>query len=195
MSDITTEKPQAAPAAGQPPVPDAKGGLFKRLTRRDFFKRVTWFGLGWTGFAATAATSLGAFNRFMFPNVLFEPPQAFTAGFPDTYLVGKVDERYKQKFGVWLMRTERGFYALSTVCTHLGCTPNWLEIEQKFKCPCHGSGFYPTGVNFEGPAPRPLERYRLAWADDGQILVDKTRKFLYEKGEWENPESFLAYTA
>ena len=49
----------------------------------------------------------------------------------------------------------------ASVCTHLGCTPNWLEGEQKFKCPCHGSGFYKDGINFEGPAPRPLERYAI----------------------------------
>jgi cytochrome b6-f complex iron-sulfur subunit len=84
-----------------------------------------------------------------------------------------------------------GIYALSTVCTHLGCTPNWLEAEQKFKCPCHGSGYYKSGINFEGPTPRPLERFAISLADDGQILVDKSRKFQYEKGEWDNPASFL----
>ncbi|MBI1951579.1 MAG: ubiquinol-cytochrome c reductase iron-sulfur subunit, partial [Acidobacteria bacterium] len=77
------------------------------------------------------------------------------------------------------------------VCTHLGCTPNWLEAENKFKCPCHGSGFYRSGINYEGPAPRPLERYRMVIADDGQILIDKTKIYAYEKGEWDNPESFL----
>ena len=47
-------------------------------------------------------------------------------------------------------------------------------------------------MNFEGPAPRPLERFRIALADDGQVLVDKSKKFQQEKGEWNNPESFLA---
>ena len=89
------------------------------------------------------------------------------------------------------MRVPEGIYALSTVCTHLGCTPNWLSAENKFKCPCHGSGFYKTGINFEGPAPRPLERYRISLAEDGQILIDKSKKFQQEKGEWNNPESFL----
>ena len=82
-------------------------------------------------------------------------------------------------------------YALISVCTHLGCTPNWLSAEAKFKCPCHGSGFYSTGINFEGPAPRPLERARIVLAEDGQILVDKTQKYQWEKGQWENPESFM----
>ena len=87
--------------------------------------------------------------------------------------------------------TRSGFYALITICTHLGCTPNYLSAENKFKCPCHGSGFRPTGVNFEGPAPRPLERARVVLADDGQILVDKSRKFQYELGQWTDPEAFL----
>jgi cytochrome b6-f complex iron-sulfur subunit len=80
---------------------------------------------------------------------------------------------------------------LSVTCTHLGCTPNYLSAENKFKCPCHGSGFRITGVNFEGPAPRPLERTRIVLAEDGQILVDKSRHFQRELGQWTDPEAFL----
>ena len=93
---------------------------------------------------------------------------------------------------MWIERSDSGFYALRSVCTHLGCTPNWLSAEAKFKCPCHGSGFYMSGVNFEGPAPRPLERYRIALGDDGQILIDKSRIFQQEKGQWDDPDSFLS---
>ena len=82
-------------------------------------------------------------------------------------------------------------YALQSVCTHLGCPPNWLAGEQKFKCPCHGSGFYISGINFEGPAPRPLERFKVALADDGQIMVDKSQKFQQELGQWSDPDSFI----
>ena len=102
-----------------------------------------------------------------------------------------MDLRFKKEFSVWIVRNEIGMYALSTVCTHLGCTPNWLDTERKFKCPCHGSGFRSTGINFEGPAPRPLERFKIYLADDGQIIVDKTKNFKFEKGEWERTESFL----
>ncbi len=76
-------------------------------------------------------------------------------------------------------------------CPHLGCTPNWLEGEQKFKCPCHGSGFYKDGVNFEGPAPRPLERYAIRVADDGQLEVDKSQTFNEEKGQWSDSASYV----
>ena len=83
-------------------------------------------------------------------------------------------------------------YALITICTHLGCTPNWLAVAEQVQVPCHGSGYYRTGINFEGPAPRPLERAKIfVDADDGQIVVDKSKQFQQERGEWTNPESFL----
>jgi len=177
---------KAAPAAGK----DAKAGM----PRRSF---LNWMTLAWTAFTASMLAAGTATARFMFPNVLFEPPSTLKLGFPNEIQVGQVDERFKPK-GVWLVRTAfdqwanaGGIFALSTVCTHLGCTPNWLEAEQKFKCPCHGSGYYKTGVNFEGPTPRPLERFAISLADDGQILVDKSKKFQEEKGEWNNPQAFL----
>ena len=156
-----------------------------------------WMGLAWGSFTAATAGCLAATGRFMFPNVLNEPPQQFTVGFPADYGEG-VDERWKDRFGVWIVRTPfdivhegPGFYALLVTCTHLGCTPNYLSAEAKFKCPCHGSGFRETGVNFEGPAPRPLERTRIVLAEDGQILIDKSRKYQLELGQWLDPESFL----
>jgi cytochrome b6-f complex iron-sulfur subunit len=138
---VTT--PAAKPAAAATRDPDDTSPL---LTRR------AWMGLAWGAFSAASAAALAATGRFMFPNVLNEPPQQFKAGFPNEYGVG-VDERWKEKFGVWLVRTAEdidqhasGFYALSTTCTHLGCTPNYLSAENKFKCPCHGSGFRTTGA-------------------------------------------------
>ena len=81
--------------------------------------------------------------------------------------------------------------AISVVCTHLGCTPNWMENERKFKCPCHGSGFTIQGRNFEGPAPYWLRRYEVTLSDDGQIVVNKGRLFYEEKGEFEDSRSFI----
>jgi len=130
-----------------------------------------------------------AFIRSMFPRVLFESSTVFKAGYPDDYLVGTISEKYKESHGVWIARTEEGFYALLAVCTHLGCIPRWLEAENKFRCPCHGSGFYVSGINFEGPAPRALERLKIHLSDDGGLVVDKSEILLYEKGEWE--ESIL----
>ena len=182
-----SDAPQAPIAPPKPPV--KKPDVVSSPSRRQF---LSWFAVAWVSFVAATGGALALCLRFMFPNVLFEPKSTFKAGMPDEYEVGQVDERWKDKYGVWIVRVAEGIYALSTICTHLGCTPNWLSGEQKFKCPCHGSGFFKTGINFEGPAPRPLERYKISLADDGQILIDKSKKFQQEKGEWNNPESFLS---
>ena len=166
-----------------------KNVLTAPMDRRTFIK---WSTVGWTAFVAIVGGYGTMMIRYLFPNVLFEPVQSFRAGFPDEYQRGEVSERWKDKHGVWIVRDEEKIYALSTVCTHLGCTPNWLGNDNKFKCPCHGSGFYKTGINFEGPAPRPLERFKIYLADSGEIIIDKTKKFQQEKGEWKDPESFIA---
>ena len=173
----------------KPPIASiGKGTIPEKMSRRSFF---SWITLAWVAFAAATGAFLTMILRFMFPNVLFEPPQTVKIGFPDDFRIGEVDVRWKRRHAIWVIRTPEQIYALSTVCTHLGCTPNWLQNENKFKCPCHGSGFRKTGINFEGPAPRPLERFRIVLADDGRILVDKTKKYQYEKGQWSDPESYL----
>ena len=159
--------------------------------REVFWKAVGWGTFGWAGF-----TGIGMLVSFLFPRAPFSPKQVFKVGFPDEYPPGTVSEAYKKANQIWIANREVGgqqiLFALSTVCTHLGCTPNWQETDQKFKCPCHGSGFYPNGVNFEGPAPRPLERFKIYLGDDGQVVVDKTKKYQQEKGEWDDPDSYLA---
>ncbi len=202
IPDLAGKTTNAASPGGRPRSRGSGGRRAKAATRdpddtSPLLTRRAWMGLAWGAFSAASAAALAATGRFMFPNVLNEPPQQFKAGFPNEYGIG-VDERWKEKFGIWLVRTTEdieqhasGFYALSVTCTHLGCTPNYLSAENKFKCPCHGSGFRITGVNFEGPAPRPLERARVVLADDGQILVDKSRHFQRELGQWTDPEAFL----
>ena len=189
----TVAPPKPAAAAPAKPVakPVAKGKE-RRFFLFAFFMTLfgTWAATAWTTFVASMGLmSLGTL-RFLYPNVLSEPPSKIKVGFPDNYEEGKVVERFKDQ-NTWVVRKAGVIYALSTTCTHLGCTPNWLEREQKFKCPCHGSGYFISGINFEGPAPRPLERWALSVGDDGQLVVDKSRSFHYERGEWSNPDSFI----
>ncbi len=159
----------------------------RQLNRREFFSYLT---VGWVAFTSAIAGLLGMAFRFSYPNVNFEPEMDFVAGNVEDYEQG-VDERWKNGFGVWMVKQEGRLFALSNICTHLGCVPNWLPAELKFKCPCHGSGYYMSGINFEGPAPRPLERYKISLNTRGQIVVDKTKVFRYEKGQWDSPESYL----
>jgi cytochrome b6-f complex iron-sulfur subunit len=165
-------------------------------SRRTFLLFSSWVFVGWASFAAGCVAFTAMMGRFMFPNVLAEPPSTIKIGLPSNFEKEEVNERFKAEWGFWIVRSSvyNGtdiIYALKSICTHLGCPPNWLAGEQKFKCPCHGSGFYISGVNFEGPAPRPLERFKLSLGDDGQLVVDKSQLFQQELGQWADPDSFV----
>ncbi|MEX0737282.1 MAG: Rieske 2Fe-2S domain-containing protein [Bacteroidota bacterium] len=197
----TPVRPDATPKPVQPQIaatpiprkpkqdraPEEDPGIW-RMNRRN----ALWVG-GWLAFFGFIITSTVGALRYMFPRVLFEPPTKFKAGLPADYVVGEVSEKYKDEKRVWIVREKDGFYAIISICTHLGCTPRWLPSDNKFKCPCHGSGFYKSAINFEGPAPRAMERAFIGLADDGQIEIDRSVKFLYEKGEWGKQGSFLEY--
>jgi cytochrome b6-f complex iron-sulfur subunit len=184
-------------------VGDAMPSTAWSVNRRGFFLGslfvswvVAWIVLAWVTFTAALTEMTLMSVRFMFPNVLAEPPSTIKVGLPTNFEPEEVSERFKAEWGFWIVRSTRYdgqdiIYAIQSVCTHLGCPPNWLAAEQKFKCPCHGSGFYISGINFEGPAPRPLERFKVALADDGQIMVDKSQKFQQELGQWSDPDSFI----
>lgn len=109
--------------------------------------------------------------RFFFPRTLFEPKRTFTIGYPGDFGFG-VDTRFQQKHRIWVVRNAEGIFVIFAKCTHLGCTPDWVESENKFKCPCHGSGYDQEGINFEGPAPRPMDRASVQLDAQGQIVVD-----------------------
>ncbi len=149
--------------------------------------------VGWVAFGTGLGISVGpAFARFMMPNVLEEPDPRIRIEKLQRYLEmapGDVIEDFKPQ-GIWMVRDRDRIAALSIICTHLGCIPNWLPNDRKFKCPCHGSGYKPDGINFEGPTPRPLERFRL-YVEDGILVVDKSKKYQHELGQWDQPGSYI----
>ena len=66
----------------------------KNLDRKSF---LSWLSIGWLAFAGATGGFFTAMIRFLFPNVLFEPPQSFKIGFPDEFTKGVVDTRFKKK--------------------------------------------------------------------------------------------------
>lgn len=136
------------------------------VTRRDFLNEVTLGALGIAGLGSVAVT-----YQFFSPNVLFEPPSTFRAGNPDLYPVNSVT--FLQNQLVYIVRLSEGFYAVSAVCTHLGCITEWKPDIEEIACPCHGSKFKRDGTKIEGPAPRPLPHFAISLTPDGELLVDK----------------------
>ena len=161
----------------------------KPMPRRQFFVSLA---LAWATFAAATGGGLAALFAFMVPRVDFTRVDVFKVGSSSNFAPNTVDESFKAAHRVWIVNHDRRIFAIQAVCTHLGCTPNWMEGERKFKCPCHGSGYTIDGINFEGPAPFPMRRYEVTLADDGQIVVNEGRLFYSEKGEFEDPRAFIA---
>jgi cytochrome b6-f complex iron-sulfur subunit len=198
MTTETTPTPAPTPQGGYP----AREKILSKYPHRKVgepmprSKFLTALGLGWTAFGAMLGGGLSTLFFFLVPRVNFERSQVFNVGPPDRYPPNSVDETFKvERF--WVVRDNERIVALNVNCTHLGCTPNWAENENKFKCPCHGSGFRGpkggqlAGINFEGPAPIPLRRCKIWLSDEGNLMVDRSILFEQQKGEWENPQSFV----
>ncbi len=141
------------------------GGL---MTRRFFFESL--------GFGAIGIATIGSMvltGEYLSPNVVREPPTKFKAGKPEDFPPGSVTLDVQQK--VYIVRAKEGyFYALSAVCTHLGCITNWKSEEGIIACPCHGSKFDTGGTKIAGPAPRALPRFSMVLDEQGMLVVDKS---------------------
>ena len=186
MDQHEEQQPEESTAADSAPAAVRRKPRHLWVTRRDFFSMA-----GWRLFWAAIIISAVGLVRFFFPRALYEPPTTFSAGSPDDYQTGKVSQKYLKNERTFIVRSEDGIYALHAKCTHLGCTVIWSKEEHKYKCPCHGSGFHASGINFEGPAPRPLERFKISLGRDGNIIVDRGRLFREERGEWDEPDALL----
>jgi len=136
----------------------------------------------WATVAGSLITFFLMFVRFFLPRSILEPSSTFRIGSPADYALG-VDTKWQQQYRIWVTRTSDRLFVIYARCTHLGCTPDWKASENKFKCPCHGSGYDSEGINFEGPAPRPMDRAKVALDAEGQIVVDVGTLYEWPKGE------------
>ena len=144
------------------PAPDSP----EEMSRRQFFVR-----LG-VGSVAVAAVGTMAFSyEYLSPNVLYEPSPVVDAGKPDHYAPDSVT--LDPQTAIYVVRAADGFFALSAICTHLGCLTAYKSDLGIIACPCHGSKFKRDGEKVEGPAPKPLPWLRTWLSDDGDLMVDR----------------------
>jgi menaquinol-cytochrome c reductase iron-sulfur subunit len=152
--------------------------------RREFLMKLG-VGAGVAGLCSQAAASL----RSLVPNVSYDAPTTVKLGGPLDFPDGL---KFLPDQRLFVFREGKTFYAVSAVCTHLGCTvraealprPETATVEGKtlrlthrFLCPCHGSRYSGDGGNVSGPAPRPLAWFHLEISpDDGQLVVDMARE-------------------
>ncbi|CUS78132.1 ubiquinol-cytochrome c reductase iron-sulfur subunit [Candidatus Kryptonium thompsonii] len=127
--------------------------------------------------------------RSLFPNVSYEGTRRVKLDEPDKIPDGVT---FIDDIKTYIFREGKTFYAISAVCTHLGCTVKYVglskpkvvkiggkevEVKWEFHCPCHGSKFYGDGTNYAGPAPRPLDWVKIEVSpEDGKLVVDLGKK-------------------
>ena len=121
--------------------------------------------------AATAGFAFSTF-RYLVPTVLYEPPARFTVGSPADFPPGSAT--FLEDRRLFVFNGADGFFAISSVCTHLGC--NVKRGGPGFECPCHGSRFDENGRVVQGPAPAALAWYALSLSPRGEVIVDLDRK-------------------
>ncbi|MDR3557746.1 MAG: Rieske 2Fe-2S domain-containing protein [Syntrophobacteraceae bacterium] len=134
-----------------------------KCTRRNFLA-----GAGWLATLGTFGGLAVASGRYLFPNVLYEPPLEFKIASPEEYPEGVTFVASKR---IFVIREQNLIKVVSGVCTHIGCTVRWSEERNRFECPCHGSMFSANGAVTAGPAPKPLPWYEVSLAPDGRLLV------------------------
>jgi cytochrome b6-f complex iron-sulfur subunit len=136
-------------------------------SRRDFLSR-----FGWLISLATFGGFTGASIRYLWPNVLYEPPKSFKLDKPYDYPEG-VDFVADKR--IFIVRHGSLIKVVSAVCTHIGCTVRWVGERDRWECPCHGSIFNSKGVRIAGPARRPLPWYDVSLTADGRLFVNERR--------------------
>ncbi len=175
---VTRGRAAAAPAtAAAEATPDTQS---KGVSRREFLYYI-WG----ASMALLLAESAGAIIWFALPRFrageyggvfTIDPTTLPQKGSPP---VGRPEGKF------WLSNTKNGLLALSMICTHLGCLFKWVDTNNRFECPCHGSKFQADGTKIpgEGPAPRNLDRFvitvkvgggadRVTDANGGPVNVD-----------------------
>lgn len=153
--------------------PATKVKDIEKVTRREAMRKGIFWAC-WGTFIGFAGMLVASILRYAYPRIVWEPSSLFKIGKPDEYPVGSVTLIEGRR--VFVVRSEKGFYAILAICTHLGCQPIWEEDNQIFMCPCHGGRFYKDGINFAGPPPKPLARLHMSFSPDGRLMVDKAKE-------------------
>jgi len=121
------------------------------------------------GLAGSAVLAVLSDLIFFKPRVTYGQPALFQIGKPEEYPPGTRIAREAER--ICIVREGNKLAAISTTCTHLGCSV--AISDTGFACPCHGSRYDQDGTVTGGPAPKPLPWFKVSLAPNGEIEVDK----------------------
>jgi cytochrome b6-f complex iron-sulfur subunit len=186
----SSPKPAVAAPAAKAPAKAAAVKAAEKPSPDRMRRQLIWAALG-----GYLGVNLLMFLRFFFPRALYEPNTVCSIGYPTDFNLG-IDQRFLMTNRIWVIREPDRIFVIFARCTHLGCTPEWKPSENKFKCPCHGSGYDSEGVNFEGPAPRPMDRAHIEKDATGKLIIDTSRLYVDDPNagvnHFNDPGAFLS---
>ena len=113
--------------------------------------------------------TLGGVLEFLSYQEVPEIATRITLDIPVSYSPGSVTPVPQVR--AWLIRDDKGFYAISGLCTHLGCSVATKD-DSHFECPCHGSKFDLLGAVLNGPAELSLNHVELTYSLDNKLVVN-----------------------
>lgn len=172
LPTTATEAPQKTAATPKTPAGDARHSSQPPDPNR---RRLVWGLIG-----GYLGINFLMFLRFFFPRALYEPNTIVNIGYPTDFAQG-VNQQFLQSNRLWVVLEPGRLFVIFARCTHLGCTPDWLPQQNMFHCPCHGSEYDPEGINFAGPAPRPMDRCKVTLQSNGTIVADSSKLFMQDR--------------
>ncbi len=180
VAEVAEAQPAAVNAPASPAPTPAKPGSERDKPINKLRRRIVWGAIG-----SYLTANFVMFLRYFFPRVLFEPNTIHNIGYPTDFDIG-VNQQYKQAYRIWVVRMPPKLYVIYAKCTHLGCTPDWIPSQHIYHCPCHGSEYTESGINFAGPAPRPMDRCHIDLNAQGQIIVNTAQRYSWWPGGKDN---------
>ncbi len=151
----TTAKASAAPRSRLEPEP---------MPRRDFLGLAAVWSAG-------VALLFALFGSLRLPRAAVVPvaSRKFRVTLPETLAAGEAFIPLGRSVAIF--RDDGGVFAVSRICTHLGCLVK--SEADGFHCPCHGSRFAPNGSVVKGPAPKALAWLSVTRVASGTYLIDE----------------------
>lgn len=133
--------------------------------RREFLQKI----LAVLGFT-TLASFLYPLTRYFLPRSEESAVKQLVLNKNDVAIGEAKEIVFNNTPGVLINRPDKGFVALSRICTHLGCLVEYQKDRKRLLCPCHGGTYDLAGNVTSGPPPKPLPQFPLKVEGDSIII-------------------------
>jgi nitrite reductase/ring-hydroxylating ferredoxin subunit len=117
-------------------------------------------------------------------------PADVDVGPVDRFDADGVWDKWADRHGLLIVRSEGKLLALSAVCTHkAGHLFRHPDEGAPIKCDKHGGQYDLSGVPVDGPPKEPLARFAIRLSNQRRVFVDRSRTFA--RDQWNAPAASI----